>query len=131
MSEYTKIALEDAPDVLGDYPGEMRMLTYSVDAEQAALSWRRMPPDTGGRGSYGHSHKEQEEIYLVLDGDLTFKIGDDEFVAGPGTCVRIPGPSPRSVHNDTESDVVLVIAAAQVDDPEADLEKHDDFWPSS
>jgi mannose-6-phosphate isomerase-like protein (cupin superfamily) len=129
MSDYTRISLEDAPDVMGDYPGEMRMLTYSVDADQAALTWRRMPPDTGGRGSYGHSHKEQEEIYLVIEGDLTFKIGGDEFVAGPGTCVRIPGPSVRSVHNDTDADVVLVMAAAQVADPMADVEKHENFWP--
>lgn len=129
MSEYTKISLEDAPDVLGDYPGEMRMLTYSMDAEQAAISWRRMPPDTGGRGSYGHSHKEQEELYLVMEGTLTFKIGDDEFEAPAGTAVRIPPASVRSVHNDTDSDVILIMAAAQVEDPGNDVEQHPDFWP--
>ena len=89
MSGYTVISLADAPDVLGDYPGEMRMLTDSLGAKQTALTWRRMPPDTGGRGSYGHSHKTQEELYLVLEGTLTFKLGEDVFEAGPGTAVRI------------------------------------------
>ena len=27
MSDYTVISIADAPDVLGDYPGEMRFLT--------------------------------------------------------------------------------------------------------
>jgi quercetin dioxygenase-like cupin family protein len=128
MSDYTVISLTDAPDVLGDYPGEMRMLTNSLGAEQAALTWRRMPPDTGGRGSYGHRHKTQEELYLVLEGTLTFKVGDDVFEAGPGTAVRVPPPVLRSVHNDTDSDVVLVIASVRVDDPREDAETEDGFW---
>ena len=58
-------------------PGEMRLLTYEIDAEQAALTWRRMPPQTGGKGSYGHRHKTQEEIYLVVSGTLQFKLSDE------------------------------------------------------
>ena len=65
MSDYTVLALTDAPDVLGDYPGEMRFLTRPLGAEQTALTWRRMPPDSGSRGSYGHRHKSQEELYLA------------------------------------------------------------------
>jgi quercetin dioxygenase-like cupin family protein len=89
-----------------------------------------MPPDTGGRGSYGHSHKTQEELVLVLDGTLTFKLGDEIFEAGPGTAVRIAPEVVRSVHNDTESDVVLVIASIKIDDVRADAELHEGFWDS-
>ena len=46
MSGYTVISVEDAPDVLGDYPGEMRFLTGALEAEQGALTYRRMPPST-------------------------------------------------------------------------------------
>ena len=74
MGDYTIKALSDIRDVLGDYPGEMRFATYDIDAEQAALTWRRMPPKTGGKGSYGHRHKTQEEIYLVVSGTLQFKL---------------------------------------------------------
>ena len=59
--------------------------------EQVSFSWRLMPPDTGGRGSYGHRHPGQEEIYFVVSGTLTFKVGDDVFEAGPQTAVRIDG----------------------------------------
>ncbi len=130
MSDYTAIQLEDAPDVLGDYPGEMRFLTGALDAEQAALTWRRMPPDTGGRGSYGHRHRTQEELYLVVEGTLTFKVADDVFEAGPGTAVRVAPSTLRSVHNDSDSDVVLIIASVKAADYDNEVETEDGFWPT-
>lgn len=130
MSGYTVISLEDAPDVLGDYPGEMRFLTGPLEAEQVALTYRRMPPDTGGRGSYGHRHKTQEELYLVLDGTLTFKLDDELVEAGPGTALRVAPGTARSVHNDTDSDATLVITSVKVPGGTAqDAEKVPDFWP--
>jgi mannose-6-phosphate isomerase-like protein (cupin superfamily) len=130
MSGYTTIDLSDAPDVLGDYPGEMRFLTGPLAAEQAALTYRRMPPGTGGRGSYGHRHKTQEELYLVIDGTLTFKVGDDVFEARPGTAVRVAPQTVRSVHNDSDHDVVLVIVSVKAESYDGEVELEQDFWPS-
>ncbi len=130
MSDYTAIRLTDAPDVLGDYPGEMRFLTRALEAEQAALTYRRMPPGTGGRGSYGHRHRTQEELYLVVEGTLTFKIGDDVFAASAGTAVRVSPLALRSVHNDGDADVVLIIVSKIADDYDGEVETQDGFWPS-
>ena len=132
MADYSKIRLEDADDILGDYPGEMRFLAEALDAEQGALTWRRMPPDTGGRGSYGHFHKTQEELYLVVDGTLTFKVGDDEFEAPAGTAVRVAPAAPRSVHNDSDADAILIITSPKLApgvDPEDETGAVEDFWP--
>lgn len=128
ISGYTVKQLEDAPDVLGDYPGEMRFLTPELGCEQVAFTWRRMPPDTGGRGSYGHAHRTQEEVYFVVAGTLTFKCGDDVFEAGPGTAVRVAPQTPRSVHNDTDADVVLVMTSVKRDDLSDEVQKAEDFW---
>ena len=129
MSDYTVISIADAPDVLGDYPGEMRFLTGPLGAEQVALTWRRMPPDTGSRRSYGHRHKTQEELYLVISGILTFKLDDDVIEAGPGTAVRVPPGTFRGIHNDSAGDAILIITSIRVNDPEAELETQDGFWP--
>ena len=51
MADYTIKRLEDVRDALGDYPGEMRMMTGDLDAEQVAFTYRRMPQHTGGKGS--------------------------------------------------------------------------------
>ena len=126
---YTVISLEDAPDVLGDYPGEMRFLTGPLEAEQAAITYRRMPPGSGGRGSYGHRHRTQEELYLVLEGTLTFKLGDEVVEAGPGTAIRVAPSTVRSVHNDSDADVILVITSAKAAKYDGEVEFEQDFWP--
>jgi mannose-6-phosphate isomerase-like protein (cupin superfamily) len=130
MGDWTIKSADEVSDVLGDYPGEMRMLTYDIGAEQAALTYRRMPPQTGGKGSYGHSHREQEEIYFVISGTLQFKLGDEVIDVGPKTVVRVAPSVVRSVWNEGPEDVELVIAAAQVPDPRADAEMHEGFWPA-
>lgn len=132
MSDYTVTARTDAVDFMAEYPGfgEMRSYTQELGAEQVAFSWRQMPPDTGGRGSYGHRHATQEEIYFVISGTLTFKVGDDVFEAGPGTAVRVAPNALRSVHNDTLEEVELVICSTRLEGgPDGDVTTEDDFWP--
>ena len=129
MADYVIKRLEDAPDVLGDYPGEMRMMTYELGAEKAAFTWRRMPPKTGGKGSYGHRHKEAEEIYFVAEGTLQFKLEDEIVDVPAGSVVLVPPHVLRSVWNDSDEDAVVIIVSNRVADPRADAETVPDFWP--
>jgi mannose-6-phosphate isomerase-like protein (cupin superfamily) len=129
MSDYTIVTASEVPDRLGDYPGEMRMFTEQVGAEQVAFTFRRMPAQTGGKGSYGHSHKTQEEVYFVISGTLQFKLGDDVVDVGPQTCVRVPPATVRSVWNEGPDDVELVICSVRLADQEGEHELHEDFWP--
>ena len=133
MAGYTVVSREDAADWMAGYEGfgEMRSYTQGLGSEETAITWRLMPPDTGGRDSYGHRHKDQEEIYLVVRGTLQFKVGDDEFEAGPHTAVRIPADSFRSVHNDGPDEVEVVICSKVARGDEGEVEKTDGFWPSS
>jgi mannose-6-phosphate isomerase-like protein (cupin superfamily) len=128
MANYTLKPLEEIPDVLGDYPGEMRMGSFGLDCEQVAFTWRRMPPQTGGKGSYGHRHKTQEEVYFVASGTLVFKLEDEVMDVPAGTVVRVGPEVARSVWNDGPDDAVLIMVSKKVDDPGADIEKVDDFW---
>jgi uncharacterized cupin superfamily protein len=130
MANYTIKTLAEIADVLGDYPGEMRMITYDVGAEQVALTHRRMPPNTGGKGSYGHAHKTQEELYLVLAGTLQFKLDDHVVDVPAGTAVRIAPEVARSVWNEGPRDVELVIASVKIADPRSDVVTVEDFWPA-
>jgi mannose-6-phosphate isomerase-like protein (cupin superfamily) len=117
---------------MADYPGfgEMRSYGEGLQAEQVALTFRRMPPGTGGRGSYGHSHKTQEEVVLVTRGRVTFKIGEEVFEAGEGDAVRIAPEAVRSVHNDTDDEVELILISTRLDGGVLDdVVKHEDFWP--
>ena len=112
MADYTIKRLEEVDDVLGDYPGEMRMMTTALEAEQVAFTFRRMPQHTGGKGSYGHRHKTQEEIYFVLSGKLQFKLGDDVFDLEQGTVVCVAPETWRSVWDDEPEEAELIIVSS-------------------
>jgi uncharacterized cupin superfamily protein len=130
VAGYAVAKREDAVDWMGEWPGygEMRWYSDALGTEQVSFSWRQMPPNTGGRGSYGHRHPGQEEIYLVMSGTVTFKVGDDVFEAGPKTAVKMTGEDFYSVHNDSDSDAELVLISTRLDKPVT--ERQDDFWPA-
>jgi uncharacterized cupin superfamily protein len=129
MTGYTIAKREDADDWMAQYPGfgEMRWYSRALGTEQVSFSWRVMPPDTGGRGSYGHRHPDQEEIYLVVSGTVTFKIGDDVFEAGPKTAVKMTGEEFYSVHNDSDAEAELVLISTRSESPRT--EQQENFWP--
>ncbi len=130
MAEYQVVSLDDVDDWLGDYPGEMRGITYAIGAEQVALTYRRMPQHTGSKGFYGHRHRTQEELYLVLAGTLQFKLGDEIVEVGPRQAVRIPPGTVRGVYNAEAEDAELVIVSRRIDDPQGDVEIVVGFWPA-
>ena len=129
MADYTIVSASDVPDVSGDYPGEMLFFTGPLQNEQVAFTFRRMPPQTGGKGSYGHSHKTQEEIVFVISGNLQFKIGDDIIEVGPRTAVRLAPSAVRSVWNDSGEDAEIVIVSHRIDNVQDDVDLHENFWP--
>lgn len=126
---YSIATREQALDFMADYRGygEQRWYSDALGCEQVSFSRRRMPPGTGGRGSYGHRHPGQEEVYFVISGMVTFKVDDDVFEAGPQTAVRIGGDTYRSVHNDTDEEAELLIFSTRLSEPR--LERRDHFWP--
>lgn len=130
MANFTVARLEDIPDVLGDYPGEMRMGSLGLDSEQVAFTWRRMPAQTGGKGSYGHRHRTQEEVYFVSSGTLQFKLEDEVMDLSAGTVIRIAPEVVRSVWNEGPDDAVLIMVSVKGEDMENEVETVPDFWPA-
>jgi quercetin dioxygenase-like cupin family protein len=46
----------------------------------------------GGAGAWTvpHLHRGMEESFLVLDGEFTFTVGEEQIPAGPGTYILVP-----------------------------------------
>ena len=76
--------------------------------------WRSMPPGTGGRGSYGHRHPGQEEIYFVISGHGHVQGRRRRLRGRPETAVRMTGEEPYSVHNDTDADAELLLISTRL-----------------
>jgi quercetin dioxygenase-like cupin family protein len=49
-----------------------------------------------GTKSTFHLHHHSEEVAYVLSGEITFKIGDEVTVGGPGSCAFMPRGVPHA-----------------------------------
>lgn len=52
-----------------------------------------------GTATTFHLHHESDEVAYVLSGEVTFKIGEDVTVGGPGTCAFMPRGVPHAWKN--------------------------------
>ena len=52
-----------------------------------------------GTKSLLHLHHDSDEVAWVLAGEITFKIGDEVSVGGPGTCAFLPRAIPHAWKN--------------------------------
>lgn len=62
----------------------------------------------GQRGRI-HAHEHQEEVYLVLEGELTLVVEGDERVLGPDSAVRV-GPAVRRQLVNAGADRLVLVA---------------------
>jgi uncharacterized cupin superfamily protein len=80
MSDYTHLNLkadvdDQAPNfgLAGDI--EARMARVPLGMENGGLSYIRLAP--GFRIPWGHSHKQQEEVFVLVSGSARIKIEDE------------------------------------------------------
>lgn len=52
-----------------------------------------------GTASLYHLHRDSDEVAWVLAGEITFQIGDEIAVGGPGTCAFMPRDVPHAWKN--------------------------------
>jgi quercetin dioxygenase-like cupin family protein len=52
-----------------------------------------------GTESLFHLHRDSDEVAWVLAGEITFQIGDEVSVGGPGTCAFFPRNVPHAWKN--------------------------------
>src|ERR671917_2449143 len=98
MADYTIVNVKEIEDMaprFGMAPGlESRFGRGPLGLERSGISHFRVAP--GYRLPFGHVHREQEEIYLVLSGRARVKLDDDIVELGEWDAVRIPPGTARS-----------------------------------
>lgn len=134
MSGYKVLRAGEAPDYTGDAPGAFVGYGRPMGAEQIAFNVRVLEPGTthmppGGDPTAGHSHPSIEEIYFVIDGEITIKVGDDVLTLGPRDAVLLPPGTIRGVRNESDAQAAFAMVSVTMDDPVAGSSFHEDFWP--
>ena len=93
--------------VVGDV---YRFLATGEDTDGTYAMWEAIVPPGGGPPP--HIHSREEESFYVLEGEITFQIGDERIVAQPGTFANMPVGSLHSFKNETGKPAKMLISVA-------------------
>ena len=87
-------------DDLGEGPG-FRKVRATLGVTEFGVNAVVLPP---GFTSRRHFHDRQQELYLVLRGEIEFQFGDERHVLGPGGLARVDAPTVRALRNTSDTD---------------------------
>ena len=59
--------------------------------------------EAGQPGSGPHSHEANEELFYVLEGTMSFRVGDEWLEASQGTFLRIPAGTVHDFKNQSDA----------------------------
>jgi quercetin dioxygenase-like cupin family protein len=115
MSSFTIKNLMDVEDSTGDRaPGlEGRFARKHLDSEHLGISYFRYAP--GVRSPVAHSHREQEEAYVVVGGSGRIRLDDEVHPLRQWDVVRV---SPETVRALEAGEDGLEVVAVGSDRPE-------------
>ena len=121
----------DLDDLGSNFDGspdlEFRAATKALGLERSGLTYQRVPPDY--RFPYGHTHRTQEEIYVVVGGSGRMKVDDEIVELAEWDAVRVPPGSWRGYEAGPEGLELLIVGAPNLgDDPRGDVEGTRDWW---
>jgi mannose-6-phosphate isomerase-like protein (cupin superfamily) len=125
MAGYTKLNLKDevedqAPNFGLEGKIEARMARVPLELEQQGVSYQRIAPNF--RVPFGHRHKTQEEVYVVLSGSLRVKLEDDVVELGPFDALRVHKDTTRGFEGGPEGAELLAVGAPHTGPGDADVE---------
>ena len=106
MADVTVKGLDDFEAVFG---GGMRRVRAGLGVTSFGLQVIELPPNFEHYPEHDHTHDEQEEVYTVLEGSATLRIGDDEYRLEPGVFARVaPGEKRKFVTGDQPVRILAV-----------------------
>jgi quercetin dioxygenase-like cupin family protein len=74
------------------------MKLFGRETGQSVTLFEQAVP-AGSKSSWLHLHRHSDEVAYVLEGEFTFKVGDDVMTGGPGACAFIPRNVPHAWKN--------------------------------
>lgn len=129
MAGHTRVNLKSDVEDMAPKHGieglESRFARRNLELENSGLSYFRLDP--GARPPFGHSHSEQEEVYVVVSGNARVAIGDDVLELAQWDAVRVPVGELRSFEGGAEGAEILAFGAPNTENKDAEMQPG--WWP--
>jgi mannose-6-phosphate isomerase-like protein (cupin superfamily) len=122
---------EDVVDVGSNFDGPedlgFHLASGELELSESGLSYQRIPANY--RFPYGHTHKEQEELYVVVRGAGRFKLDDEIVDVKALDAVRVAPGTWRGYEAGPDGLEILVFGAPKLgDNPRDDVTGKRDWW---
>ena len=108
MADMTVKSLDEFEAVYG---GGMRRVRAGLGVTSFGMQVIELPPHADMYPEHDHQHDDQEEVYTVLQGEVTLRAGGAEHQLVPGIFVRV-GPRERRKFVTGESGVRFLAIGA-------------------
>jgi mannose-6-phosphate isomerase-like protein (cupin superfamily) len=93
------------PPGQGHRVGNVEFLARTADTPRFTFGIIEIQP---GRVLEAHVHKEEDDAFYILEGEMTFMFGDGEAAAPPGTFVLVPPGVEHAFRNDRDVPVRML-----------------------
>ncbi|MDX6592476.1 MAG: hypothetical protein QOJ13_1672 [Gaiellales bacterium] len=106
-----------------------RIAARSVHGERITMSVVELDPNA----VVGSHHHENEQLGIVIQGSIDFRVGDEGRRLGPGGTWRIPAHTPHEATAGPEGAVVIDVFAPVREDFRGleQLEQRSPHWPGA
>ena len=129
MADYTKLNLKEDVDDQGPNFGfegkiEARMARVPLELEHSGVSYQRLAPNF--RVPFAHTHKTQEEVYVLISGSARAKLDDEIVDLKPFDALRVHKDTVRGFEAGPEGAEMIAIGAPHTGPGDADV--INDWW---
>jgi mannose-6-phosphate isomerase-like protein (cupin superfamily) len=128
MAGYTIQNLMDVEDQAPNFglspQLEARMARVPLELENFGISYQRIAP--AFRVPFGHTHKKQEEVYVVVSGSLRAKLDAEVVELKQWDALRVPKDTMRSFEGGPEGAEIIAIGAPNTGPGDANVEQ--EWW---
>jgi len=129
MAGYTKLNLKDdvddqAPNFGLEGKIEARMARVALGLEHQGVSYQRLAPNF--RVPFGHHHKNQEEVYILISGSVRAKLEDEIVELRPFDALRVHKDTTRGFEAGPEGAELIAVGAPNTGPGDAEVEH--DWW---
>jgi quercetin dioxygenase-like cupin family protein len=106
---------------------ESRFARTNLELEKSGVSYFRLDP--GYRAPFGHTHSEQEEVYVILSGSARVAVGDEVVELSELDAIRIAPETVHGMEAGPDGAEILAFGAPNTDNKDADMQPG--WWPES